>query len=91
MPSPERVVERVTTTDAVSGISLGVSYRYRHGVYDGVEREFRGFAQVDVVDREADPDDPRPVPQRLTRRWYHVGTELDLSDEYVRFNADYTT
>ncbi len=28
---------------------LGVQYSYHHGFYDGVEREFRGFARVDAA------------------------------------------
>ncbi len=83
MPSPQRVVDTITTTDTVTGNTLGVSYRYHHGVYDGEEREFRGFAQVEQIDREADTDDPQPLSQVLVRRWYHTGFDVELRDEYA--------
>jgi RHS repeat-associated protein len=83
MPSPQLVVESITTTDTVTGNTLGVSYRYHHGVYDGEEREFRGFAEVEQIDREADADDPQPLSQVLIRRWYHTGFDVELRDEYA--------
>ncbi|MCB9765461.1 MAG: hypothetical protein H6739_37145 [Alphaproteobacteria bacterium] len=82
MPSAQRVVEQVTTTDVVTGNTLGVTYRYHHGVYDGVEREFRGFAQVDQLDREAEVGDPQPLSQVLVKRWYHPGVSVPLRDTY---------
>ena len=83
MPSPQVVVASVTTDDAVTGNRLGISYRYHDGVYDGAEREFRGFALVEQLDREADPDDPSPLAQVLVKRWYHTGFDVDLRDEYA--------
>jgi RHS repeat-associated protein len=82
MPSPQVVVASVTTDDRVTGNRLGVSYRYHHGVFDGAEREFRGFALVEQIDREADPDDPSPVPPALIKRWYHTGANVELRDEF---------
>lgn len=87
MPMNQRVVDRVTTTDAVTGVVLGVEYRYHHGVYDGEEREFRGFAQVEQIDREAETGDPEPLAQTRVVRWYHVGLGLDLRDEYAPLPA----
>jgi RHS repeat-associated protein len=83
MPSPQVVVAAITTADAVTGNRIGIRYRYHHGVYDGAEREFRGFAMVEQIDREANPDDPAPLAQVLVKRWYHTGFDLDLRDEYT--------
>ena len=83
LPAPQVVVAAVSVEDAVTGNRLGVSYRYHHGVYDGAEREFRGFALVEQIDREADPDDDAPLAQVLVRRWYHTGVEVDLRDTYT--------
>ena len=82
MPSPQRVLDEVTVTDAVTGRTLATQYRYRHGVYDGTEREFRGFARVEHIDREAGPDDPQPLPPVQTLQWFHTGAPLDLRDEW---------
>src|SRR5262249_40051041 len=43
LPFPVQVVSRVESIDAISGGKLTTEYRYRHGYWDGAEREFRGF------------------------------------------------
>jgi RHS repeat-associated protein len=83
MPHTERVVDRMTITDAVTGNRLQTEFRYSHGVYDGVEREFRGFARVETRDVEAPLGDPQPLPPTVTRRWYHTGLLLDHRDEWT--------
>ena len=82
MPFVQRVVDRVTITDETTGLELSTEYQYHHGVYDGVEREFRGFARVEQYDTESDPDAEAPLIQAMVRRWFHCGTDLDLDDEY---------
>lgn len=47
---PVQVVARVEQRDLVTGKILVNSYRYRHGHYDGREREFCGFAYVEQQD-----------------------------------------
>lgn len=47
---PVQVIERVESRDLVTGKILINSYRYRHGHYDGKEREFCGFAYVEQRD-----------------------------------------
>ena len=59
-------------------------YSYHHGFYDGIEREFRGFARVDQLDAESVPAGVRhrPVhrnPGRRRRRLHPpAGTHPDL-------------
>jgi RHS repeat-associated protein len=52
LPFPVQVVEHVKVTDELSGGVLTTEYRYHHGYWDGVEREFRGFGMVEQVDTE---------------------------------------
>lgn len=52
LPFPVHVVERVTVRDELSDGTLTTEYRYHHGYWDGVEREFRGFGMVEQVDTE---------------------------------------
>lgn len=87
LPFPVHVVERVETYDYISRNVFVTSYAYHHGYYDGVEREFRGFARVDQWDTEQyatltdSPGIPAPtnidvasaVPPVLTKTWYHTG------------------
>jgi len=43
---------RVDTLDMISQCRFATRYAYHHGYYDGVEREFRGFAMVETWDSE---------------------------------------
>ena len=83
LPSPQVVIAAVTIEDAVTGNRIGETYRYHDGVYHGEEREFRGFALVEQIDREAGQNDPLPLPQVLVKRWYHTGFDIDLRDQYT--------
>ena len=81
LPFPVHVVSRVEVLDAISGGRLTTQYRYHHGYWDGVEREFRGFAMVEQFDTEtiAPGSGPAAVPAvhysppTLTRSWFHPG------------------
>lgn len=52
LPFPVLVVNRVEVLDLLSGGKLATEYSYHNGYWDGAEREFRGFAQVDAQDTE---------------------------------------
>ena len=86
MPHATQVVDRVTTTDRVTGRVLEVSYQYAHGVYNGQEREFRGFTRVAQFDREAPGPsvvgDLERTAQVKVVRWSYTGAALDLRDEW---------
>ncbi|MFI9106144.1 SpvB/TcaC N-terminal domain-containing protein [Streptomyces fildesensis] len=83
LPFPVHVVSRVEVTDVLSGGRLTTKYRYHHGYWDGVEREFRGFAMVEQLDSEsfgtAPTTGPGAVPDghfsppTLTKSWFHPG------------------
>ncbi|WP_314411719.1 SpvB/TcaC N-terminal domain-containing protein [Streptomyces kroppenstedtii] len=80
LPFPVHVVTRTEAADRISGGTLATEYRYRHGYWDGVEREFRGFALVEHLDTETFggatgvgvPADHH-APPVLTRSWFHCG------------------
>jgi RHS repeat-associated protein len=50
LPFPVQVVAQIETRDRIGRNRFVSSYAYHHGYYDGVEREFRGFARVDQAD-----------------------------------------
>ncbi|BFU91260.1 MAG: hypothetical protein NTAFB01_24470 [Nitrospira sp.] len=52
LPFPVHVVERVETLDRISRNRFVTCYKYHHGYFDGVEREFRGFGMVEQFDTE---------------------------------------
>jgi RHS repeat-associated protein len=83
LPFPVHVVSRVEVTDAISGGRLTTQYHYHHGYWDGLEREFRGFAMVEHLDTETFADTPATgpgavpdghfSPPTLTKSWFHPG------------------
>jgi len=87
---PVHVVERVETYDRVSGNRFVTRYQYRHGYFDGVEREFRGFGLVEQWDTEeigsvagdqtsslaTNLDAASFVPPVHTKTWFHTGVYL---------------
>ena len=73
-------------TTQISGGRLTTEYRYHHGYWDGVEREFRGFAMVEHLDTETFGRPPSDAvaasavvpqvhysPPTLTKTWFHPG------------------
>lgn len=90
LPFPVYVAERVETFDYIGRTRLVTTYSYRHGYFDGVEREFRGFGYVEQRDAEsfgdsgslftADTDteaDALHVPPAITKTWFHSGAWPD--------------
>ncbi len=88
LPFPVHVVERVEVIDHIARTRFVSRYSYHHGYFDGVEREFRGFAMVEQQDTEAFEDYVAGVvhldgtqelapelyqPPVTTRTWYHTG------------------
>jgi RHS repeat-associated protein len=76
LPFPVHVIERVESSDAVSNTQLVSTYRYRHGYFDGIEREFRGFAHVEQRDAESVTGE-FDLPPVITRTWFHTGALLE--------------
>lgn len=75
LPYPVQVVERVESRDLVSNTRLVSTYRYRHGYYDGAEREYRGFAYVEQRDVESVGDE-FDLPPVVSKTWFHNGAFL---------------
>jgi RHS repeat-associated protein len=87
LPFPVHVVERVVTNDRISGNQFVSRYKYHHGFFDGVEREFRGFGMVEQQDTETldvmEAEGPAQAPTNLerashvppvcTKTWFHTG------------------
>ncbi|MFI8962636.1 SpvB/TcaC N-terminal domain-containing protein [Streptomyces sp. NPDC053493] len=75
LPFPVHVIERVETYDHVGRNRFTTRYRYHHGRYDGVEREFCGFGMVEQWDTEelraVAPE--AYVPPAHVRSWFHTG------------------
>jgi Insecticide toxin TcdB middle/N-terminal region/Insecticide toxin TcdB middle/C-terminal region/Salmonella virulence plasmid 65kDa B protein len=102
LPFPVQVVARVERVDQLSRSTLTTEYAYRHGYWDGAEREFRGFGRVDQRDAERfergrpadDPDRPPAgadpaafSPPTETRTWFHLGPVGDEFGEWEEIDC----
>jgi RHS repeat-associated protein len=85
LPFPVHVIERVETFDHVSRNRFITVYKYHHGYFDGVEREFRGFGMVEQWDTGEFNESDQPaanedaswrVPPVHTKTWFHTGAYL---------------
>ncbi|VVE65056.1 Mono(ADP-ribosyl)transferase SpvB [Pandoraea anapnoica] len=79
VPFPLHVVVEQRQTDQISDAQLRQHFQYRHGYYDPIERELRGFGLVLQYDAElpaqnATPEDGFTAPA-LTKTWYHIGRD----------------
>ncbi|MDM7952487.1 MAG: SpvB/TcaC N-terminal domain-containing protein [Cyanobium sp. CZS 25K] len=89
LPFPTYVVTRVESYDAIARRRFVQTYAYHHGHYDGIEREFRGFAMVERWDTESYEDFAGDglfelalfdrveaqlhQPPVYTKTWFHTG------------------
>jgi RHS repeat-associated protein len=100
LPFPTMCVSRVETTDTVTGSTFTRLYRYRHGYYDHIEREFRGFGMVEETDSESFDNfqasgASNVVDQTVfqapvrTRTWYHTGAFIRGATILRQFAEDY--
>jgi RHS repeat-associated protein len=104
LPFPVHVVERVETFDYVSRTKFASTYRYRHGYFDGEEREFRGFGYVEQRDTESFSkysgkglftERPRVegeefhLPPVVTKTWFHNGAWCDEQKISTQYAGEY--
>ncbi|EKU98243.1 RHS repeat-associated core domain protein [Leptolyngbya sp. PCC 7375] len=103
LPFPVHVVERVETIDHLTGNRFVNLYRYRHGYFDGEEREFRGFGYVEQTDTEAyaelakgnmfevgtNEEESSHVPPVRTKTWFHTGAFIDREHLSQLFAEEY--
>ncbi|EEJ2305795.1 hypothetical protein YI53_003915 [Salmonella enterica subsp. enterica] len=92
LPFPVPVLSCTATADGLTGNTLRSVCRYRQGVYDGKEREFRGFGYLETEDTstEALPSgDTTPLSAPLlSRTWYHCGREDDSTLSGTPWSGD---
>ncbi|QBY44085.1 SpvB/TcaC N-terminal domain-containing protein [Arsenophonus nasoniae] len=87
LPFPIQLLNKINQLDEITMSCFSQSVNYFHGMYDGIEREFRGFGRVDIVDSTEDATgntDQRSMPS-LLRQWFHIGNtndEVSFSSEY---------
>lgn len=84
LPFPLHMLWRTETLDEITGNRLVSEVRYRHGAWDGTERELRGFGYVEVQDTDttlARGSASELAMPLLTRNWYATG--LSVIDDHL--------
>lgn len=104
LPFPVHVVEKVEVLDRISRTRHTTTYRYRHGYFDGREREFRGFGCVEQEDTEVfddfatgtidgaaalNTDGAFHVPPVHTRTWFHTGAWMEAGSLGDRMRTEF--
>jgi RHS repeat-associated protein len=104
LPFPVQCVSKVIVADKVSQTRFATEYSYHHGYYDAVEREFRGFARVDVKDvesyetyvRETQASGAVNTVERdlfqaavITKTWYHTGAFINRENIFQQLQHEY--
>lgn len=88
LPFALHTLHRTEITDEITGNRLVSTCRYRHGGWDGREREFRGFGFVEVRDTDTTSASGTAAEiglPSISRSWYATGlAEIDrqLAAEY---------
>ncbi|WP_312778198.1 SpvB/TcaC N-terminal domain-containing protein [Pseudescherichia sp.] len=86
LPFAMQLLVKTLTLDEITGNQLSQVCRYYQGVYDGREREFRGFGYVETEDTSDDAlpvgDDTPLAATQLIKTWYHCGREEDETRLY---------
>ncbi|MDZ3991199.1 SpvB/TcaC N-terminal domain-containing protein [Pseudomonas sp. Teo4] len=77
LPFPVHTLCQVTQVDDISGLRTASRMHYQEGVWDPVEREFRGFMQVAQTDTHsaAQGNAAERSPPAQVRRWFLSGVE----------------
>lgn len=104
LPFPVHVVEKIESFDYVSKTKFVNTYSYRHGYYDGEEREFRGFGYVEQRDTESFSkfsgqglftEQPKiageefHLPPVVTKTWFHTGAWFKREKISTQYTAEY--
>lgn len=104
LPFPVHVVDKVEVIDRISRTRHTTTYRYRHGYFDGREREFRGFGCVEQEDTEVfedfvpgtvdgaipqNTDAAFHVPPVRTRTWFHTGAWIEANTLADKFRSEF--
>lgn len=76
LPFAVHLLETTQVTDEITGNKLVSKVRYRHGVWEGKERELRGFAYVETQDTDTAASRGTAAELALpsvSRNWYATG------------------
>ena len=78
LPFALHTLWQTESIDEITQSRLTQTLNYRHGVWDGKEKEFRGFGYVEATNAESFKSEENAAdktPSALTRQWFLTGKE----------------
>lgn len=90
-PSPSMLIGDIYQVDDITGLQRAQSAKYRRGVWDGHERESRGYAYMEAMQSTqvaATGLIADGTSAGITRSWYHTGREQD--DQTLLYGTQFT-
>ncbi|ODQ08079.1 SpvB/TcaC N-terminal domain-containing protein [Shigella sp. FC1655] len=88
LPFPLHTLWKTETIDEITQSRFTQTLNYRHGVWDGKEKEFRGFGCVEATNAESfksEENSTDKTPNALTRQWFFTGkpsVDAKFADEF---------
>lgn len=94
LPFPVHTLNKVRQVDEITGTVLSSETRYLRGIWDGRQREFRGFGLLLQLDTEsaAQGSAAETSPPAMSKTWYLSGIaerDASLAQEFWSGTADY--
>lgn len=97
---PVHCISKTITRDLITKYEFISTYKYHHGYYDNIEREFRGFGMVEQIDSEpfkyfektsATNFQSKDLHQDpvITKTWNHTGVYNDRDNILGLYSNDY--
>ncbi|WIF71890.1 SpvB/TcaC N-terminal domain-containing protein [Proteus vulgaris] len=88
LPFPLHTLWKIDTVDEITQSQLTQTFNYRYGVWDGKEKEFRGFGCVEATNAESfksEENTTDKTPSVLTRQWFSTGKSIVDAQLYNEF------
>ena len=87
LPFPIHLLWQTQSVDEITQNSLISSVRYEQGVWDSIEREFRGFGYLESLDTDerAQGNAPERTAPILTKNWFLTGKQAVDQQQYAHF------
>lgn len=88
LPFSLHTLWKIDTVDEITQSQLTQTFNYRYGVWDGKEKEFRGFGCVEATNAESfksEENTTDKTPSALTRQWFSTGKTTVDAQFYDEF------
>ncbi|MBI6528154.1 virulence protein [Proteus vulgaris] len=88
LPFSLHTLWKIETVDEITQSQLTQTFNYRYGVWDGKEKEFRGFGCVETTNAESfksEENTTDKTPSALIRQWFSTGKSIVDTQLYNEF------